>query len=513
MTQFNAILLCDMISLTQFETFDTHKKLFKGFMCKTFIESPQIGLEIYKRLIITNAANIDDDQECNDNFTATDLATILDIIETNNELHYEQYQNVCESNDFIDLEESQYFERISPEFYTSETVNDKNIEYGFIDSKWQVLTSYSKRTKLQKEHSIMLENYLASIDFIVDTYHTLGAHNSTNILREYYQQNYDFYVTQQHKLTKLMVKHSNMTASQWMLNIMKHSPRKYRETSPVLNSTKKVLSFGEHVYDFNIAEFRRTKGEDHCTINCAITKSDVMNADTTQINDIFNIIYPDPQVCKYIKIMLCDVLAGNCSKSILVETDCIDGHQFPVQSKYSLLYELLAIALGNDYYIKMNINRVNTKQSNLTSKEHKLLKNCRALTFTELKYPDSISNSVVKNLANSLEIWCKNGLRLSPCVTPIITCDRYFKINNSESNAFCDKMIFFEFTRRFMNALTSNQRNDLSYRRHLATALIKMLLDEYKLFKESGAQLRNVQMPVELKNYKEMIKNSVDGYF
>lgn len=146
-------------------------------------------------------------------------------------------------------------------------------------------------------------------------------------------------------------------------------------------------------------------------------------------------MYPNPEVCRYIKIVLADVLSGNCGWSILVETDCMNNG-------YSLLYELLEIALGNDYYTKMNITRVNTKQINLTRKELKLLKNCRALTFTELKHPDSISNSVVKNLSNSLEIWCRNGLRLSPCVTPIITCNKYFKINNDESDAFCNKMIF-----------------------------------------------------------------------
>lgn len=64
-----------------------------------------------------------------------------------------------------------------------------------------------------------------------------------------------------------------------------------------------------------------------------------------------------------------------------------------------------------------------------------------------------------------------------------------------------------------MSQLSEEQKVNSEYKKKLSTALVKMLLDEYKLFNELGIEMYSLEMPEELRDYKTVIKNSRNGYF
>lgn len=391
-------------------------------------------------------------------------------------------------NDYINIRESYYIKKTDLQIakYIKREYGENYIITG--NDKCLSLYKYEKGIyKLydnvqQIIHGELLMTYANGLKRIYNSLNYVFSHTENETIKE----------TIPDIMTRLCDSLSYAESSKFLTNIytcMK-SLLYQNKFDDKLNTKINLLCFGEYLYDFEVGKFRETTKEDYLSIKCPITKEDIENSDTDEINKYLLSMFPNDEQRQFTLDILSLMLTGE-SKDYFNVWSAGGGNG---KSKFQ---QIINMMMGkNDYAGELHSSYITTANdkplSNTVNSELFRNRYSRVLFINEPDENGEVISARLKALSGggdevAARSLFQNAITYKPQFTVIILCNDKFPLKNPNEDCMLRRLKFNKFTQTFDDSkigLPNVQKRDPrlvdnEYLKTLSIGLMKLLLLNY----------------------------------
>lgn len=221
-----------------------------------------------------------------------------------------------------------------------------------------------------------------------------------------------------------------------------------------LDQNRNILCFGENVFDLATCEWRPTKSEDMCSLQCGVTKQQIEDADATDLHNIILDIFPDEDRRRHFINLLTDFLYGFNSKEIF--------HIWTGTGRNGkgVIATIIKEAFGG-YYQDVSISLITGKRSASGQANPELAKvrGKRIVMFSEPEEGSKLNNSVIKEMTGNDAIQARAlyeaPITFVPNFTPVIQCNT-FNLQDVQDDSIPKRLRFIKFHTSFVEEPTQS---------------------------------------------------------
>jgi phage/plasmid-associated DNA primase len=268
-----------------------------------------------------------------------------------------------------------------------------------------------------------------------------------------------------------------------------------------------LLCFGENLYDLEKCEFRETRPEDMCSLQCGVSMNDIKNVTEEKMIEFFEMlisIFPLKERREYFMKRLSDFLYGKNTKEIFDIWTGTGGNG------KGLLSTILKGAFG-EYFYTGNVSGITAKKrvsSNSADPDVANFRGKRIIQFTEPSQGARLNNAIMKGYTGNDTMKARElygaPIEFEPTFTPYIECNS-FSLQDIQDDSIPRRLNFVKFRMKFVDADKVVNKSQAPRDETLKTeekmtlfkvCMMKMLLETWEnLTKEYGSVVHKFKVP------------------